>query len=938
MSAFMVAPFEFKQGSRTLLACALALFSGESSSPASPPAIHVRPGAHGVEVSWPAVQRGPDDRLERPWFELQRSADLQTWEPFGERIRAGSSTPEDILTQRVSPSANLEFYRLLVVPQPQAAKLGDDGAEVFGYADAFREEYERIGPISPEKFEAQFALRTSYRDRISWDPRTANYWEAFNADPEVLNQAKEPDQPGYRHFDARLNPAELEIFLKNGFVVSERLGDRSFAETFFKLWHADLPVFISTDAILQAWHRTYDAMLEELEETQLYAAVEALLGGLAGQCAAAATEIPAGNPVLRESLQDADYFLTVARSLLTGQSQPGAFGQAERVATTLSDINAEQLKRAPEFMGHCRIVDFSQFRPRGHYTHSDRLTRYFKCLMWLGRMDVPIAGEFERCYNDKRPASPREIGFSIVLWHLLQASRQLENWRQIEETIAAFVGPTDSLTFGGLGGLLAGAGIDGLSDVTDLGVIERLRDAIEAGSLGVQNIRSDWFDGNTFTSLPRTFTVLGQKFLPDSWTMSQTVFPALENRKERRVPGALDVAFSILGNDQIVPELRAQMEGRFAETDRPHALSFRDGYGHQRSLAAVRATMERLTPAAWQGNISTDWLRALSELSAPTTAPGFPEAMQTRAWAMKTLNTQLASWTHLRHDTILYAKQSYTLPFQCLFPSGYVEPRGEFWRALRLLALRTAEIVGRLRVSGGYPTMQHQPEIRDPQTDDVIQTETWVPIQVPLSDIRARQVAHLEGFADIVKRLESLVAKQFSQDCFTPEDERFIDSLMIHQANKGGGCGNPRWVEYTGWYPALFYRAIHWGDTDFHAKYGAGAFDALVADIHTDLPSPDSGDPGSVLHQGVGRVNLLMLAVEQGGDRIVCAGPVLSHYEFEVIGEPRRLIDSEWAGGGEGTRNPNGILQGAYPGDVPATRFEGLRPPVWTRGFLVPAH
>ena len=54
-------------------------------------------------------------------------------------------------------------------------------------------------------------------------------------------------------------------------MVSERLGGNSFAEVFYKLWHNDLPVFISCDALLQAWHRTYDAILEETEETYLSA-------------------------------------------------------------------------------------------------------------------------------------------------------------------------------------------------------------------------------------------------------------------------------------------------------------------------------------------------------------------------------------------------------------------------------------------------------------------------------------------------------------------------------------------------------------------------------------------------------------------------------------------------------------------------------------------
>jgi len=54
---------------------------------------------------------------------------------------------------------------------------------------------------------------------------------------------------------------------------------------------------------------------------------------------------------------------------------------------------------------------------------------------------------------------------------------------------------------------------------------------------------------------------------------------------------------------------------------------------------------------------------------------GYPLFMQSEAWVDKQLSTALASWTELRHDTILYAKQSYT-SYRGLPEStkGYVEP------------------------------------------------------------------------------------------------------------------------------------------------------------------------------------------------------------------------------------------------------------------------
>jgi hypothetical protein len=81
-----------------------------------------------------------------------------------------------------------------------------------------------------------------------------------------------------------------------------------------------------------------------------------------------------------------------------------------------------------------------------------------------------------------------------------------------------------------------------------------------------------------------------------------------------------------------------------------------------------------------------------------------------------------------------------------------------------------------------------------------------------------------------------------------------------------------RWADayFTGWYPNLFFRTIYWTDVEFHGNYGSDAFDALVADVHTDVPNEAPPDPGSVLHEAVGGVNLLMLAVDNGSDRFVC--------------------------------------------------------------------
>jgi hypothetical protein len=60
---------------------------------------------------------------------------------------------------------------------------------------------------------------------------------------------------------------------------------------------------------------------------------------------------------------------------------------------------------------------------------------------------------------------------------------------------------------------------------------------------------------------------------------------------------------------------------------------------------------------------------------------------------------------------------------------------------------------------------------------------------------------------------------------------------------------------------------------------------------------------------------MLVLAVDNGADRMMYAGPVLSHYEFRLPGLAR-LADSEWKAS---------LQEGKLP----------LRP-AWQQGYLVP--
>jgi Leucine-rich repeat (LRR) protein len=746
--------------------------------------------------------------------------------------------------------------------------------DVFGYTAAFEEALKKIGQISPLEFAKLYATTAKYLPQISWDPTTAKFWDEFNLDPKENN--KNPNRKNWRSYDFRLNPEELAIFKRNGFVVSERLGANNFADLLYGIYSNDLPVFVSADALLHAWHRSFDAILEELEETYLSSSLDEILEGMQQRIPDAWNQY--GNGVLGSSVSDADYFLAVASSLLADKAVKTHLNQDARVAETLEAIQGQQLQEF-ELFGRLRKVDFSQFKVRGHYENSELLKQYFRAMMWCGRIDLRIA----EIASEKSPAksSPRELGAAVILYDLLKQSGKFEQWQQFDQLLQTFVGRTDSMTFAQLGDILDKAKIKSPADVKDLGTLEQLQADILASKIGFQDIRSHYyvspFDSEK-VKLPRSFTLLGQKFVVDSWVTSKVVYDDIEwdgEKVQRRVPSCLDVAFAALGNNQVVPDLVTRM------TDTT-GREFRDGLNYQHNLAAVRNVIDEQNPAVWEENIYMSWLATLRELSVPTTEAKYPEAMSTRAWAMKTLNTQLASWTQMRHDTILYVKQSYTMSILCYYPAGFVEPRLTFWERFEKMALLAADLIEKTPFPEGL----------------VKASDEWgYKSQVQLQDIQKRQSTFFKNFAEKLAILKGIAVKQLAQEEFTEAENQFLKKI-VEIIDHGSGAPT-----YSGWYFGLFYK----GHEDSEKQ------DAIVADVHTNVPTP--GDPGCVLHQGVGNVDLLMIAVDNGKDKMVYAGPVLSHYEFEMPGVSR-LSDSEW-------------LNDLKIGKVPPR-------PDWTNSYLVP--
>ncbi len=256
------------------------------------------------------------------------------------------------------------------------------------------------------------------------------------------------------------------------------------------------------------------------------------------------------------------------------------------------------------------------------------------------------------------------------------------------------------------------------------------------------------------------------------------------------------------------------------------------------NLWAASRVVDGQPASVWNANLYNIWLSALATLDDRPRSRFFPEAMRTRAWAHKQLQTQLGSWSELRHDTILYGKQSYSAYPTCEYPTGYVEPYPAFYRRLAFFA---AEAQRRMKAA------------------DLLGAE----------HVRRRQLTYYAHLESTMNRLATLADKELAGEPFDSGDEQWLKKTLDM---RGGGSGPPR---YDGWYPALIYggEPAKWKPT--------------IADVHTD-PSTNS-----VLEVGVGDVNFLVVAIDNGDDRAVYVGPVYSYYEFSHPAKDR-LTDPQW--------------------------------------------
>jgi hypothetical protein len=649
--------------------------------------------------------------------------------------------------------------------------------------------------------EALAAYPTAFGE-LKYDPMSAEYLDRIQASTLALNAG------------------ETAAFARNGFVISNRHAFPTFVKGYAEIYAQHLPVFISADALLEAVHSAYDSLLASVEATTLVGKLTALLTSMREQLARSDAD-----PATRA---DVDVYLAVTLSLLQNSaSPPVAGGDATLIASLVNNARAAQGPATVELFGVQRDEDFSQFEPRGHYVADPNLTQYFKAMMWLGRVDLRLVetkSDGSRVFNRRQ--------YEAML--LMRDTLKLADWQQIDDMLKLFVGPSDNIV---------PAQIDQL--VADLGGARAARAASDAaveqallhGGYGQQQIASYLMvnDGSVATlPLNRSFLLLGQRYIVDSNVLSAVVYDRVA---DRLMPNPLDVAFGALANNQ-------------ALALEPDLAKYQQLPG---ALARVRVLIDSNDAPVWEQSFYNSWLSALRTLSpapdASASPAGAPSVMTTEAWGRRVLNTQLASWAELRHDTLLYAKQSYSGIPSCGFPDAYVDPYPEAFAAL-----------------GKYASLG-------------MRLTDLLPATLPQLTSSPRDYFMTLGRAATI--LEGIANAELSGAALTSGQLAFInDAVRIEK--QSAVCTTIDVPD--GWLAKLYLD-----------RQKSIEFSPTIADVHTQ-PADEAGNSvGYVLHVGTAAPRLMVVTFDScGGGPRAYAGVVFSYHE-KTTNDFVRLTDSQWS-------------------------------------------
>lgn len=595
---------------------------------------------------------------------------------------------------------------------------------------------------------------------------------------------------------------QQDLLERNGFVVAPA-DYTEFYSLYRSVHDQQKPLFITTDSVLHVYHLLFDKVLRTAEEEYFNTDLIKLTRGMLWASQEQLQSLQ-GTSLEEVARRNVAYFAVALKLLDPAAEVPQEVG--DEVQSELERIEAhEGFVESSILPGY--EEDYSQYVPRGHYTRNELRQRYFKAMMWYGRMNFRL-----KELDETRSALLIAQALSRVEVEGEPASRI---WARIYEPTVFFVGATDDLNLYHYQTLMMeiyGAVPENPTAFLDDDLLAAFMAA--ARQLPPPQINSMWvWVSEDRVEETQGFRFMGQRFVIDAYIVQQLIY---DNVDDRFLPKALDV-FSALGSEEAY-----RLLDEMGETQYP-------GYVDQ--MEQLQGEVAALEMDSWTQNLYWSWLHALRATVSEKGDP-YPAFMRTGAWTHKDLHTALGSWTELKHDTILYAKQAYAaltaMPPEARL-KGYVEPNPEAYARLAALTRMTLE------------GLDSRGLLASDDRDSLLLLEGLL--------LSLKAVAEKELLGEALAEEEYDLINSYGD---------VLENLTVAAADKAEPGGSVDEEEA-----------------------------AIVADVATD---PNSGQ---VLEEAVGRVFEIYVVVEVEGQLTLTQGGVFSYYEF-AWPMSDRLTDESW--------------------------------------------
>lgn len=629
--------------------------------------------------------------------------------------------------------------------------------------------------------------------------------------PSVPTYTVEPDFSNIANNEIiYLNDEVKAIIAQNGFVVTSS-GNREFFEVYESNRYSYMANFITVDSMMHTYH-LYFAYLQKNTEKNYLAINLQMLSERMLEKANQQLEALRGTEWEDAARRNVAFFTIGAVLQNENVTIPGEV--TELVSIELSRINEHVGIDVSTLTGE--YEDYSQYKPRGYYEGDPQLEAYFRAMMWYGRLNFTQKVE--------------NLNRSALLITLALDADTLPIWESIYSITSFFAGASDDSGYYEYKPIInaaygEGTNIQALPGNADGWALFNELTA-ELDPPRINSVPMD-DDGGATDKMAENkgFRFMGQRFTLDEAIFQNLTYSKVKEKSEtdkRMLPDTLDAA-AAMGSEQALKILEAQ-----GATSYP---------GYLDNMAALREEVQSSTDEQWNASLYSSWLYTLKPL-LDQKGEGYPQFMRTDLWAEKDLETFAGSFTELKHDTVLYAKQMMAEmgggPIPEVDDRGYVEPEPEVFSRLAVLSEKTATGLKEFHM------------------------------------LSENDEANLMLLSSLAKQLMVISEKELVNETLTDEEYELIRSF--------GGNLEHFWLE------TIKDEAAKYDDVNLNRTEQFPA--ALVVDIATD---PN----GVCLEVATGNPNTIYVACMVDGQVKICSGSVFNWYQFEQpISE--RMTDAEW--------------------------------------------